>query len=135
MFMESDDAHTSVKGSYFRRIFNTHYNLGFGAPKTDVCSKCLELNEKIKIETDPNKKNELIIEKRVHSLRAKAFFEKLKEKEDGLKIISFDCQKNLPLPKVPDQICYYSRQLYFFNLTMVEGSSTLPMIKERVFSY
>lgn len=66
---------------------------------------------------------------------AQRLFSKNKEKEDGLKIISFNCQKNLPLPKVPDQICYYSRQLYFFNLTMVEGSSTLPMIKERVFSY
>ncbi|CAH3987771.1 unnamed protein product [Pieris brassicae] len=74
MFMESDDANTSVNGSHFRRIFNAHYNLGFGTPKTGVCSKCLELNEKIMIETDPNKKNELIIEKRVHS----GFFRKIK---------------------------------------------------------
>lgn len=33
-------------------------------------------------------------------------------------------QKNLPLPKLPDQICYYSRQLYCYNLTVVSGIST-----------
>ncbi|XP_046683195.1 uncharacterized protein LOC124369303 isoform X1 [Homalodisca vitripennis] len=32
-------------------------------------------------------------------------------------------QKNLPLPKLPDQICYYSRQLYCYNLTVVSGTS------------
>lgn len=74
-------------------------------------------------------------EKRVHSLRAEAFFEKLKEVSDGLKIFSFDCQKNLPLPKVPDQMAYYSRQLYFYNFTVVEGASNIPLVKERVFTY
>lgn len=53
-------------------------------------------------------------------------------------------KKNLPLPKVPDQLCYYSRQLYFYNLAvvegssklpLVEGSSKLPLIKDRIFSY
>lgn len=81
------------------------------------------------------KKKILIIEKIVHTLKAKSFFEKLREEVDGLKIISFDCQKNLPLPKLADQITYYSRQLYFYNFTMVEGSSTLPFTKERIFAY
>ncbi|CAH2096686.1 unnamed protein product [Euphydryas editha] len=124
-----------VKKSYFRSIFNKFYNIGFGSPKTDACSKCVELQEKIKNETDPTQKTELITQKRVHTLRAKAFFEKLRNEVDGLKIISFDCQKNLPLPKLPDQIIYYSRQLYFYNFTIVEASSTLPFTKERIFAY
>ncbi|CAG9792679.1 unnamed protein product [Diatraea saccharalis] len=105
------------------------------SPKTDVCSVCLQLTEKIKAEQDNGKKNELITEKRIHSLRAKAFFEKLREQCEGLITISFDFQKNLPLPKLPDQITYYSRQLYFFNLTMVVGSSNDSLGKDRVFAY
>ncbi|CAH2088951.1 unnamed protein product [Euphydryas editha] len=124
-----------VKLSYFRHIFNTEYNLGFGTPQTDVCSKCLELKEKIKMEKDEDKKNKFMTEKRVHSLRAKSFFDNLRDNMPGLKIISFDFQKNIPLPKVPDQSCYYSRQLYFYNLAVVEGHSNMPLIKERVFSY
>lgn len=82
-----------------------------------------------------NKKIYFMTEKRVHSLRAKSFFENLRDTTPDLKIISFDFQKNLPLPKVPDQSCYYSRQLYFYNLAVVEGHSNLPLNKERVFSY
>lgn len=135
IYKESEYSNGAVKKSYFRHIFNSSYNLGFGTPKTDACSTCLELNSKIASENDPQKKASLMTEKRVHSLRAKAFYEKLNEVMDGLKIMSFDCQKNLPLPKVPDQMAYYSRQLYFFNFTVVEGASSAPLIKERVFTY
>lgn len=135
LYTQSEYLNPNVKLSYFRQIFNNCYNIGFGAPQTDACSKCLELSNKIKSETDFNKKNVLMTEKRVHRLRAKAFFEKLQEEVESLKIISFDCQKNLPLPKVPDQMAYYSRQLYLFNFTMVEGSSRQPLSKQKIFSY
>lgn len=42
-----------VKQSYFRAVFNQDFNLGFGSPRTDLCSKCLEIQEKIKNENDP----------------------------------------------------------------------------------
>lgn len=87
------------------------------------------------MEKDENKKIYFMTEKRVHFLRAKSFFENLRNTTPDLKIISFDFQKNLPLPKVPDHSCYYSRQLYFYNLAVVEGHSNLPLNKERVFSY
>lgn len=47
-----------------------------------------------------------MIEKRIHKLRAQAFFKLLREKEGQMITFSFDCQKNLVLPKVPDQSCY-----------------------------
>lgn len=50
-------------------------------------------------------------------------------------IFSFDCQKNLVLPKVPDQSCYYSRQLYLYNFTVVQGSSKQPLNANTTFSY
>lgn len=101
IYKQSEYAHKSVKKSYFRNIFNNCYNMGFGTPQTDVCSKCMELSEKIKKESDPSKKNILMTEKRVHSLRAKAFFEKLQEEQDGLKILSFDCQRICPCQRCP----------------------------------
>lgn len=57
MYKLSEDANPQVKESYFRRIFHMSYNIGFGTPKTDICSTCLEFSEKIKIETNPIEKN------------------------------------------------------------------------------
>lgn len=75
-----------------------------------------------------------MIEKRVHTLRAKAFFSLLKTAEDGVLILSYDCQKNMALPKLPDQSCYYSRQLYLYNFSIVEGTSKSPLTKDNVFA-
>lgn len=75
-----------------------------------------------------------MIEKRVHSLRAKAFFSLLKTAEDGVLILSYDCQKNMMLPKLPDQSCYYSRQLHLYNFTIVEGTSKSSLTKDNVFA-
>lgn len=133
MYKESSPA-PHAKESYFRTIFNTEYNLGFGSPLTDICSTCLQLNEKLKLEKDDKKKQKHMIEKRVHILRAKAFFSLLKTEEAGVKIISYDCQKNMALPKLPDQSCYYSRQLYLFNFTIVEGTSKSTLTKNNTFA-
>lgn len=114
----SETGHLAVKLSFFRKIFNTQYNVGFGTPRTDVCSTCLSLREKIKQEKDAGKKTELITEKRVHRPQYKAFYSKLKDTDNNTLILSFDCQKNLVLPKIPDQSTYYSRQFYFQNFTI-----------------
>lgn len=124
-----------VKSSYFRSIFNQDFNLGFGSPRTDVCSKCIEVQEKLKNENDPSRKIQLMTEKRIHKLRAQAFFKLLKEKKEEMITFSFDCQKILVLPKVPDQSCYYSRQLYLYNFTIVKGSSKDSLNKNTTFAY
>lgn len=76
-----------------------------------------------------------MIEKRVHKLRAKAFFRLLQEKSEDLITFSFDCQKNNPLPRVPDQSAYYSRQIYLYNFTIVQGSSKDCLNKNTSFAY
>lgn len=134
MFM-SQNAENTVKPSYFRMIFNTEFNLGFGNPRTDVCSKCLELTEQLKTAKDPTIKIQLMTEKRIHALKARAFFNLLKQKKDGMATYSFDCQKNLVLPKVPDQSCYYSRQFYLYNFAVIRGSSKDSLNKDTSFSY
>lgn len=123
-----------AKESYFRYIFATKYNLGFGSPRTDICSTCLHYQEQLKFEQDPSKKLEIMTAKRVHGLRAKAFYHLLKTDEPGVIILSYDCQKNLPLPKLPDQSTYYSRQLYLYNFTIVEGSSKSKLTADNVYA-
>lgn len=68
-------------------------------------------------------------------MQAKSFFKCLQEKRNNLLIISFDLQKNLVLPKVADQIAYYSRQLYCYNLGIVTGPSSSGISKDNVSIY
>lgn len=130
---QNNDAHLSVKESFFRHIFNTRFNIGFSAPQTDVCSTCLELTEKIKRCKIDTEKAVLKTQLKVHKFRAKAFFSFLREEREDLLTISFDCQKNLVLPKIPDQITYYKRQFYIYNFTVVAGSSKSKLCPKNVF--
>lgn len=124
-----------VKIGYLRKIFNTSFNIGFGSPRQDVCSDCLQLLERIKLSNIERQKQELRAQYRIHKLRAKCYFDNLRDDAPYLQIISFDCQKNLPLPKIPDQSVYYSRQLYLYNLTVVVGSSKTSLTPENVHAY
>lgn len=118
-----DNVNLRVKESYFRSIFDQEYNVRFGTPLADACSLCISLKEKLKREMDPQSRSDILIEKRVHSLKAAAFYSLLKDSSEKVFILSFDCENNLPLPKVPDQRAYYSRQLYIYNLCIVQGHS------------
>lgn len=132
----TDKAENKVKYSFFRNIFNFDFNMSFKTPTTDACSTCIQLQSQIKISTNATQKNYLIMRLRVHKLRASAFYSILKnQNEDNQLVLSFDCQKNLVLPKVPDQSAYYSRQLYQYNLTVVKGHSKAKQNKENVTVY
>lgn len=135
MYQTETEEEKQVKESYFRVIVNRYFNIGFGFLRTDECSTCLSLDERIKNCTDPAEKPNLMSEKRVHKLKAKAFYKILQEESSNLITISFDCQKNQVFPKVPDQSAYYSRQLYKYNLTAVVGASKSKQTKENVFIY
>lgn len=124
-----------VKESYFHHIFCTEFNIGFGTPSTDACSTCISLQEKIKHSDCNTEKNELKTAFTLHKLKANAFYSKLKEKTKDLLIVSFDCQKNQVLPRVPDQSAYYSRQLCKYNLTIIVGDSKCKYTKDNVFIY
>lgn len=125
----------SVTHAFFRKIFTRCFNIGFGTPRQDVCSTCLQLTEQIKHVNIAAEKQTLMTTLRIHKLCAKAFFAKLRKERDDMIMLSFDCQKNLPLPKVPDQATYYSRQLYLYNFTVAIGSSHSCLNKNNVMSY
>lgn len=49
--------------------------------------------------------------------------------------LCFDCQKNLPFPKIPDSITYYSRQFYLYNFTITESFLHNSLNSETLWCY
>lgn len=124
-----------VKYNFFRDIFNYEFNYSFKTPATDACSECIRLRTQISTSTGL-KKNEAMTQLTVHKMKSKAFYDLLRTDSDPTVLkLSFDCEKNLILPKVPDQSAYYSRQLYQYNCTVCVGSSTTPQSRDSVFIY
>ena len=135
---KSVDGNLRVKYNFFLNIFSNFYNISFKTPSSDKCSKCIELNEKVKRARgtgDTKLKDNVLGMLGVHKARAKAFFKLLKESETHQITFSFDCQKNLILPKLPDQTAYFSRQFYLYNFTMCQGTSKSPQTKHNTFIY
>lgn len=121
------DAPNKVKYAFFKGIFNKHFNLAFGTPRTDVCSFCLRHKHLLSVEKDPQKKVTIRGLLRVHKLRAKAFYTLLKKREPGVKTLAGDCQQNQAMPKIPDQASYFSRQLNYYNFTMAKSIHKIEM--------
>lgn len=111
-----------VKYHYFWNIFMSDFNISFKTPATDACSECIRLKLQIKLLTN-QEKAQTMAKYTVHKMKAKAFHDLLRKETPNVFKFSFDCQKNLVLPKVPDQRAYYSRQLYQYNMTICEGHS------------
>lgn len=119
-----------VPYSYFYDIFVKDYNLSFGSPALDKCSKCIQFQ--LKLESgDKSVETEYTL----HKKRADSFFSLLQTQNEDEITLSFDCQKNLVLPKIPDQAAYYSRQFYLYNFTICQGTSIDKQTKDNVFIY
>lgn len=71
----------------------------------------------------------------IHKLKYKAFYKILQEDDDTVKTVTFACQKNQPLPKLPDQLAYFSRQLNFYHFAIVDWNSKAKLNKVNVYSY
>lgn len=99
-----------INYEFFRQYFNQNFELSFGRPQIDVCSKCEELNVKIR---DPHlndgAKRTAAAELIIHKRRAGKFYKNVKEIQekcaDDEKVLglSFDYMQNLPLPTLPVQ--------------------------------
>lgn len=122
-----------VKYHFFWEIFVSDFNISFKTPATDSCSECLRLKSLITTEKNSTEKIKLMTKLRLHKLRAKAFGNLIKDDTDKTVFkFSFDCQKNLVLPKIPDQAAYYSRQLYQYNMTICEGHSKSKQTRDNI---
>ncbi|CAH1098460.1 unnamed protein product [Psylliodes chrysocephalus] len=109
----------NVKYKFFLKYFHENFNLSFGRPQIDVCSKCEELGEKLK---DPhlndNAKRVVAAELMVHKRRAKKYFTKMDEirklykENEKVVALCFDYMQNLSLSFLPVQEVFYFRQLW-----------------------
>lgn len=128
-----DTPSLKVKQSFFRGIFNRKYNVEFGSPLKDTCSRCFELTRKIETASISQEKVTYMTQKRIHTLKAKAFYGLLKVEPEHTISLSFDCQKNNPLPKLPDQAAYFSKQFNMYNFTVVIGTSKSALDNVRTY--
>nr|XP_047129771.1 uncharacterized protein LOC124809804 isoform X1 [Hydra vulgaris] len=117
----------------YRNIFNTSFNISFGYPRTDTCSKCDEFKIKIdaiKIElsfkcTKPEQQlHELELLKKQHHKNAETFYVRKRnarfkaQREYKFEAIAFDFQKNLNLPNQSTNDFYYKRKLAFYSFNI-----------------
>lgn len=105
-------------------IFTHKFNLGFGSPRSDICSFCVMKKAEINRTGDVNEKQKLITEYRLHSLRAKKFYQIMKSDETSVLKVVFDMQQNKPLPKLNVGEVYYARQIWFYNLAILIHDGT-----------
>lgn len=111
-----------INYQFFRQYFNSNFELSFGRPQIDVCSKCEELNVKMR---DPHlndgAKRTAAAELMIHKRRAGKFYKKVKEiqekcaSDETVLGLSFDYMQNLPLPTLPVQEIFYYRQLWVYE--------------------
>lgn len=132
------EAYPNYPVSYdsYRYIFNHHYNIGFGYPRTDTCSTCDEFKARVhdlelKIHNNSGDSGSLQaelkkinIEHDIHLRKAESFYErkrtarKAAQKSTEIEAICMDYQKNLSVPNISTNNVYYKRQLsfYLFNI-------------------
>ncbi|CAH1101694.1 unnamed protein product [Psylliodes chrysocephalus] len=72
-----------VSYDMFGNVFIHDFNIGFSFPPSDVCSKCTRLKEQLKQSNDPEKKNNIILEYRMHKKIANTFYELCRENPDN----------------------------------------------------
>lgn len=141
-----------VSYEYYRYIFNSEYNIGFGYPRKDTCSFC----DKMNVNMEALKKNEakgkidteiksLEIEKALHLRKADAFYNKKRcAKSEAVKsskrngnfgAVCMDYMKNLPCPNITTNDIYYKRQLstFMFNIhDLSNGDATFYLYDQTI---
>lgn len=137
---------TRIKYETYRKVFNEHFNIKFGFPRSDTCSKCDELEAKIshlntvlkspetsetERETMSKEKACAVVEKALHLKKADVFYQRktiAKQRSkaaihEDFEAVAFDFQKNLPTPNVTSNDVYYKRQLsvYTFDIHVLSS--------------
>jgi hypothetical protein len=111
--------HLKVGYRMFYNVFVNEFNIGFSGPASDTCTTCDCLRNQLKV-CPAEQKTNLMTKLRVHKLRARAFYDLLKERNEGIYTVTYDLQQVQSLPKVTVQEAYYSRQLSLYNFGLVD---------------
>lgn len=117
LFLEIYKIHVSYK--VYWKVFTTKFKIKFGLPRTDTCTFCDTLRQKLAANQTEDARNSLRLEQELHLRKAEAFYAlKRKWKQDAREskatVISFDYMQNLPLPHIRTNTVFYARQLWYF---------------------
>lgn len=129
LFLQNKKINPIVKYEYFRKYFTENFKISFGKPKSDTCSKCDKLMNKIDSCDSAEAKNSLQVEKNLHLRKAEWFYSNLKEKSilakerPEVEVITFDFQQNLPLPVSSSGEVFYKIQLWLYNFCIHVAST------------
>lgn len=126
LYNSSVASNLQVKKTMFYKIFYEEFNVGFSAPSSDACNVCVLWGNRSKNERDSEKKQKLMVELRVHKIRAKAFYTHMKGNPPNSISLCFDLQQVQALPKTPIQDAFYSRQISLYNFCVVPLNSKDP---------
>jgi len=129
-----DSKLTASRGK-FHKVFINNFNLSFGHPRQDVCSYCSEMNARIQIEDDTEKKMELNNELQSHKICSKIFSKTMLNVKPGSVNVSFDMMQNQPIPKLSVTDTFYSRQIWLYNLTFCINFSNSEQSPENCHLY
>lgn len=129
LMLQNLPTHPVVKYEYFRKFFTENFKISFGKPKSDTCTKCDKLLNKINAADCDSEKNSLETEKSIHLTKAQVFYTDLKattnllQTHPEMEVITFDYQQNLPLPVSSSGEVFYKVQLWVYNFCIHVGSS------------
>jgi len=90
----------------YRQVFCTHFNLGFGSPKSDTCCKC-EASNSVDIARHKELAEVALQQQQQDREQART--------NSNVMYITFDLEKTLPLPKLSVSKAFYMKQLWVNN--------------------
>lgn len=129
LFLQNKKINPVVKYEFFRKYFIENFKITFGKPKSDTCSKCDKLMNKINSSDSDEIKKAFEVEKDIHLRKAEWFYTHMKEKtslaksKTEVEILTFDFQQNLPLPVSSSGEVFYKIQLWMYNFCIHVGSN------------
>ena len=109
-----------VKRSYYRKVFNTEYNLSFHQPKKDACITCDRFKLKcMKTEKDvADHKSHIELKDKAQQEKEADKVKSIECKDKSFQSFSFDLQSVLYTPCSDVSSMYYSRKLSVYNFTV-----------------
>jgi hypothetical protein len=98
--------HIPVSSFMYRQIFCEDFNLGFGSPRSDVCSRCETMQDELLTRHKENASIAFDVQRldRIAARNGESIY------------ITFDLQKTLPLPKLAVGEAFYLRRLWLYNV-------------------
>lgn len=113
------DSSPLVSYDFYLKYFNEKFKLSFGTPRSDTCKTCDEYKVQIAAADTDEEKERLEQTKIEHHNMMEAWYADLHDKEhlrlNGIEVLCFDYQQNVPLPTLTTSETFYNRQLWIYD--------------------